>query len=59
MDFAAGMSPAGRFLYMTVAVQVVEPGIRIYLQHTVEVGKMGLRMDAFSVGAVREPYGRR
>lgn len=46
------------FRYLAIAVQLVEPGIRIRLQHTTETGKMGLRMDTFSVRAEVEPHGR-
>ena len=51
------MSPAGSFRYPTIAIQLVEPGVRIrFLQHTAEASKMSLRMDAFSVRAVSEPH---
>ena len=59
MDLAAGVSPAGCFSYLSIAVQLVEPGVRIRLQNTAEARKMALRMDAFSVRAVSEPHGRR
>ncbi|ENH41250.1 hypothetical protein ECP03048165_1508, partial [Escherichia coli P0304816.5] len=49
VDLSAGMSPAGSFRYPTIAIQLVEPGVRIRLQHTAEASKMSLRMDAFSV----------
>ncbi|MNL37988.1 hypothetical protein D3C87_1601670 [compost metagenome] len=55
MDFTPGMGPAGSFLYMTFPVEFVEACIGIRLQHTAEAGKMGLRLGAFSVRAVREP----
>lgn len=58
MDLAAGVSPAGSFRYPTIAVQLVEPGVRIHLQNTVEARKMTLRVDSFSVRAVGEPHGR-
>ncbi|MNV08412.1 hypothetical protein D3C71_988760 [compost metagenome] len=59
MDFTAGVSPAGGFRYPAIAVQLVEPGIRIRLKHSAEARKMGLRVDAFSVRAVSEPHGWR
>jgi hypothetical protein len=41
-------SPAGGFRYLAIAVQLVEPGVRIGPQDTTEPGKMGLRrVDAF------------
>ena len=58
MDFTPGMGPAGCFLYMTFPVEFIEACIGIRLQHTAEAGKMGLRVDAFSVRAVREPHRR-
>lgn len=51
MDLSVGMSPTGGFRYSPIAVQLVEPGLCIRLQHTAEAGKMGLRMDTFSVRA--------
>jgi hypothetical protein len=36
VDFTAGVSPAGGFRYPAIAVQLVEPGVRIRLQHTAE-----------------------
>ncbi len=38
-----------RFRYPGIAVQLVEPGVRIRLQHTAEPRKMGLRVESFSV----------
>ncbi len=46
------MSPAGSFRY-AIAIQLVEPGVRIRLQHTAEASKMSLRMDAFLSGCER------
>ncbi|EMX47250.1 hypothetical protein ECMP0209401_5118 [Escherichia coli MP020940.1] len=57
MDLSAGMSPAGSFRYPTIAIQLVEPGVRIRLQHTAEASKMSLRMDAFSVTGSFKPSG--
>ncbi len=45
MDFSAGMGPARGFLYMAVAVELVEPGVGISLQYATEACKMGLRVD--------------
>lgn len=59
MDFTPGMGPASCFLYVSCAVQLVEPGVRICLQHAAEVGKVSLWMETFSVGAVGEPDCRR
>jgi hypothetical protein len=59
VDLAAGMSPAGSFRYLSIAVQFVEPGVRIRLQNTAEASKMALRVDTFSVRAVSEPHCRR
>ena len=56
MDFTPGMGPASGFL---CAVQLVEPGVRICLQHAVEAGKVSLWMETFSVGAIGEPDCRR
>jgi hypothetical protein len=39
VDLAAGMSPAGSFRYLSIAVQFVEPGVRIRLQNTAEAGR--------------------
>lgn len=50
VDFTAGVSPTSGFRYPAIAVQFVEPGVSICLQHTAEAGKIGLRVDAFSVG---------
>lgn len=58
VDFTAGVSPTSGFRYPAIAVQFVEPGVSIGLQHTAEAGEMGLRVDAFSVGTVREPHCR-
>lgn len=43
---------AGSFRYLPIAVQLVEPGVRIRLQNAAEAHKMALRVDAFSVRAV-------
>lgn len=59
VDLAAGMSPAGSFRYLSIAVQFVEPGVRIRLQNTAEAGEMALRVDTFSVRVVSEPHCRR
>nr|BAN17403.1 hypothetical protein [Klebsiella pneumoniae] len=53
------MSPAGSFRYLSIAVQFVEPGVRIRLQNTAEASEMALRVDTFSVRAVSEPHCRR
>ncbi|EKH23329.1 hypothetical protein ECFDA504_4126, partial [Escherichia coli FDA504] len=37
------MSPAGSFRYPTIAIQLVEPGVRIRLQHTVTNGAIVIR----------------
>lgn len=58
VDLSADMSSAGSFRYPTIAIQLVEPGVRIRLQHTADAGKTSLRMDAFSVWAVSEPHCR-
>ena len=50
------MGPARGFLYMAVAVELVEPGVGISLQYATEACKMGLRVDTFSVRAVSEPH---
>ena len=44
VDLAAGMSPAGSFRYLSIAVQFVEPGVRIRLQNTAEASEMALRV---------------
>lgn len=44
MDLTAGVSPAGCFRYPPIAVKLIEPGIRIRLQHTTEPCKMDLRV---------------
>jgi len=58
VDLAAGVSPAGCFRYLSIAVQLVEPCVRIRLQNAAEAHKMALRVDAFSVRAVGEPHCR-
>ena len=50
VDLAAGMSPAGSFRYLSIAVQFVEPGVRIRLQNTAEASEMALRVDTFLSG---------
>jgi hypothetical protein len=50
VDLAAGMSPAGSFRYLSIAVQFVEPGVRIRLQNTAEANEMALRVDTFLSG---------
>lgn len=49
MDFTPGMGPARGFLYMAVAVKLIEPGVGVSLQYSTEACKMGLKVDAFSV----------
>lgn len=44
MDFAPHVRLARRFLYMAFAVQLVEPSIRVRLQHPAEPGQMRLRV---------------
>ncbi len=44
------MGPARGFLYMAVAVELVEPGVGISLQYATEACKMGLRVDTFLSG---------
>lgn len=48
--------PARGFLYMAVAVELVEPSVGISLQYATQACKMGLRVDTFSVRAVSEPH---
>ncbi|APE82075.1 hypothetical protein FORC69_4794 [Escherichia coli] len=43
------MNPAGSFRYPIIAIQLVEPGVRIRLQHTAEASKMSLRMVSRTV----------
>lgn len=57
VDLTAGGSPASGFRYPPIAIQLVESGICIRLQHTTEGHKMVLRVDAFSVGVVGESNG--
>ena len=59
VDLATGVSPAGSFRYLSIAVQLVEPGVRIRLQHTAEANEMALRVNtaARKLGA-SNPYRR-
>lgn len=54
MDLAAGVGPAGGFLYMTFTVELIEPGVSIRLQHTAEPGQMRLRVDSVTCGCPGE-----
>ncbi len=58
VDFAPRVRPARRFLYLVFAVQLVELGVSVRLQHNDEPGQVRLRMDAFSVRRVRELHRR-
>ena len=49
VDLAAGVSPAGCFRYPAIAVQLVEPSVRIRLQNTAEACKMALRVTGSSL----------
>lgn len=56
--FTPRVRPAGRFLYMTLTIQLVEPDVRIRLQHPAELRQMHLRVNTFAVRRVREPHHR-
>ena len=49
VEFAPCMSPAGGFQDRAALVEHIEAGVSIGLKHALEVGQVGLRVNALAV----------
>ena len=58
MKLAASVRPACRFRRTAALINEIEPSVGIGLQNAVEVGKVGLRMDALAVWRIGQPDSR-